>query len=233
MPDARALDAYLYGLGTQSQPLREAARKAIQAISAEVLPEIEKRIDGAGLSPQTVAQLQKIYPKEKSPRLHRVQVRKLEPAAYLEFALRNAGDAARGKRLFADPKGVACAKCHRVAGEGGEVGPDLSGIGLQYPKKELAEQVLFPSQKVREGYQQVIVRTKDGLVASGAVKSESAEELVLVDAEARIRRLRKTDIDQRKASALSLMPEGLAAGFSLQDFADLLAYLESLKSPPK
>jgi putative heme-binding domain-containing protein len=180
-----------------------------------------------------VAQLQKVYSKEKSPRIHAASGRKFDPAAYLEFAMKNPGDAERGRQIYVDPKGLACLKCHRVRGEGGEVGPDHSGIGLQFTRRELAEQILYPSAKVREGYQQVVVRMKDGRILSGAVKSESGDDLVLVDADALSHRLRKNDIDQRKTSELSLMPEGLAAALSPQDFADLVTYVESLKDKPK
>jgi len=65
------------------------------------------------------------------------------------------------------------------------------------------------------------------------VKSESAEELLLVDPETRLHRVRKSDIDQRKTSAPSLMPDGLAAGLSPQDFSDLVSFLESLRDKPK
>ncbi len=233
MPDLRAVDAYLYGIGSQNQPLRDACRKAVQAIAAEALPEVERRVESRSLSPQAVAQLQKVYSKRKSAKIHAAPARKFDPAAYLEFAMKNAGDVGRGRRIYFDPKGLACMKCHRVRGEGGEVGPDHSGIGLQFPRKELAEQILYPSAKVREGYQQVVVKTKDGRIVSGAVRSETAEELVLLDAETFLHKLRKGDIEQRKTSALSLMPDGLAQALSPQDFSDLVSFLESLRDKPK
>jgi putative heme-binding domain-containing protein len=233
MPDARAIDAYLFGLGTQNAPLRDACRKAVQEIAAEALPEIERRLEAKLLPPAAVGQLQRVYSKERSPKLHAAATRKFDPAAYLEFAMKNAGDAERGRKIYFDPKGLACFKCHRVRGEGGEVGPDHSGIGLQFPRKELAEQILYPSAKVREGYQQVVVRMKDGRIVSGAVKSESPDELVLIDAELVFHKVRKGDIEARRTSELSLMPDGLAAGLSPQDFSDLVSFLESLRAPPK
>ncbi|RPH49596.1 MAG: dehydrogenase, partial [Planctomycetota bacterium] len=143
------------------------------------------------------------------------------------------GDAARGRPLFHDLQGLACIKCHRVDGAGGEIGPDLSHIGSQYSRPELAESVVFPSRKIREGYQQVKVMTRSGRIVAGAIKGETAEDLTLQDAEGTKHTLAKTEIEKRASSELSLMPEGLHGGLSMRDFADLISYLESLKAPKK
>ena len=75
--------------------------------------------------------------------------------------------------------------------------------------------------------------TADGRVLSGLVRSESGEALVLRDAEGRDHEIRKADIEERKSGAASLMPEGMQVGLSPQDFADLIAYLESLRAAPE
>ena len=59
---------------------------------------------------------------------------------------------AQAEKLMADAKGVACARCHRVKGEGGEVGPDLSDIGGKFDRDGLIEAVLEPSRQIVEGY---------------------------------------------------------------------------------
>jgi putative heme-binding domain-containing protein len=68
---------------------------------------------------------------------------------------------------------------------------------------------------------------------AGRFLGETAEELTLMDAEGKRHAMRKPEIEQRKESELSLMPEGLNTGLSLQDFADIVSYLESLKEAPK
>jgi putative membrane-bound dehydrogenase-like protein len=151
-----------------------------------------------------------------------------DPAPYAEFAARTKGDAARGRALFSDAK-TACVRCHRIHGQGGEVGPDLAGVGTKYGRPSLIESVLYPSRQIAEGYAQTQVRMQDGRVLAGLVKSETADELVLVDAEAKVQRLRKADVDARRLSDRSLMPDGLASALSLQEFADLIAFLESLQ----
>ena len=147
---------------------------------------------------------------------------------YATFAMGTKGDAARGRVLFADSK-TACVRCHRVQGQGGDVGPDLAGIGTKYGRPSLIESVLYPSKQIAEGYAQTQVRMLDGRVVAGLVRSETTEELVLIDSDAKLNRLKKADIDVRRLSERSLMPDGVAAALRLQDFADLIAFLESLQ----
>src|SRR5262249_31371331 len=129
---------------------------------------------------------------------------------------------------FNDGK-VGCARCHRIQGQGGQIGPDLAGIGTKYGRPSLIESVLYPSRQIAEGYAQTLVRTKGGDVVAGLVRSESADGLTLVDAEGKLHALRKADLDARRLGERSLMPDGLQASMSLQDFADLIAFLASLQ----
>jgi putative heme-binding domain-containing protein len=77
------------------------------------------------------------------------------------------------------------------------------------------------------------VLTKSGNVIAGRFLGDSGDELTLMDAEGKRHQIKKGDIDQKKEAELSLMPEGLNTGLSLQDFADIVSYLESLKEAPK
>jgi len=173
------------------------------------------------------------YPAPRKGRLFEAKPQKLDPKVYAEFAKKTAGDAARGKALFSDPKGVACIKCHKLGGEGGEVGPDLTGVGLKYAKDHFIESLLYPSAKILDGYKQTMVLTKSGVVVAGRFMGETPDELLLLDAEGKRHAIKKPEIEQRKESDISLMPEGLNTGLSLQDFADIIAFLEALKEPPK
>ena len=167
------------------------------------------------------------YPTPQSGRLFDAKPQKLDPKAYAEFARKTPGDAARGRALFADPKGVACIKCHKVAGEGGDVGPDLTGVGVKYGRDHFVESVLYPSAKILDGYKQTMVLTKGGVVLAGRFMGETPEELNLMDAEGKRHAVRKADIDQRKESDLSLMPEGLVDTLSEEEILDLIAYVRS------
>jgi len=160
-------------------------------------------------------------------------VKQIDPAAYLAFAKKTTGDAAKGKALFADLKGLACAKCHKVSGgEGGEVGPDLAGVGAKYNRDVLIESMLFPSKQILDGYQQTVIDTVDGKKIMGIVRGESPTEITLIDIENKKHTIKKDDVEARKLSNLSAMPEGLHNGLSLEDFAHVIGYLESLKEKP-
>jgi putative heme-binding domain-containing protein len=152
------------------------------------------------------------------------------PEDYDRFARTARGDAGRGRALFADPRRLACAGCHRVRGEGSDVGPDLSDVGGKFDRAQLVESVLYPSRQIVEGYRPTVVALRDGRVVAGVVKEESAEVLTLADAEGRRQVVRKSEIEERKLGDASIMPQELASRSTLEEFADLIAYLESLRS---
>src|SRR5262249_53446798 len=87
---------------------------------------------------------------------------KYDLEAFRAFARKSPGDADRGRKLFADAKGLACVKCHAVAGQGGAVGPDLAGIGLKYQPEDLMTSVLEPSKVIAQGYETINISTKAG-----------------------------------------------------------------------
>ena len=154
---------------------------------------------------------------------------KLDTAVYWDYGMKHNGAATHGRQLFNDLKGVSCVKCHSIAGVGGKVGPDLQGIGAKYPREELIRSVLEPSARVAEGYQVTIVATDSGRVYHGIVKSDTQEALELIDADGKTIRIRANEIEQRTKSGISLMPNGLKDGMTLDDFADIIAYLQSLR----
>src|SRR5262249_32892448 len=154
MPDVRALDAYLEGLGGKDAILREACLKAIERIRDEALPRIEARVDQ--LRPIAITQLRRIYSDHAAAakgRLLGLSASTPSADAYMVFARDHMGDEARGRALFHEPNALGCLKCHRVSGSGGDVGPDLSTVGNQLDRAKLAESVLDPSRAIREGYQ--------------------------------------------------------------------------------
>ena len=136
----------------------------------------------------------------------------------------------RGRALFVDPKRLACTRCHRVRGEGGEIGPDLSDVGGKFNRDLLIESVFEPSRQIVEGYRPAVVATAQGRVLSGVVKDESAAALTLVDADGKRQSIRKSDIESRKVSDTSIMPAVLPSSLTRQEFADLILYLETLRS---
>ena len=149
--------------------------------------------------------------------------------AFRRFAQSRKGQPERGRALFSDLKGLACIKCHSVGGQGGAVGPELTSVGAKYPKDEIITAVLYPSSKISSGYEPVVISLVDGRVVTGIIKGETGNEIEIEDADAKRLKFAKDEIDDRKKSDVSLMPNGLAEGLSREDFTDLVSYLETLK----
>ncbi len=233
-PDARAIDALLDGLSSRNPTDRNAAHLAIRSIKDKVLEAVNEK---AGLlSSQALTELRHIYAGNKQAEAGPIFAKQIKHFAleeYLEAAVKLSGDPERGRKLFAEPGGVNCTVCHRVAGQGNVIGPDLSSAGAQFDRRTLAEAILYPSKAVREGYQQVIIEMDDDQVISGVVKGETADTLTLRDNSGVEHKVPRASIKSRHNSALSLMPDGLQAALSLEEFADLVAYLASLKGEPQ
>ena len=130
------------------------------------------------------------------------------------------GDATRGKEIFKKE----CAKCHTHSGEGGKVGPDLTGMAA-LPKSELIVHILDPSRSVEGNFLQYTVSTVDGRVLSGLLAGETKTSLDLLDAEGKKQTLLREDIEELTASKKSIMPEGFEKSVPTEGLADLLQFL--------
>ncbi|MDR3635859.1 MAG: ThuA domain-containing protein [Isosphaeraceae bacterium] len=130
------------------------------------------------------------------------------------------GDASHGKEIFKRE----CAKCHTHAGEGGKVGPDLTGMAA-HPKSELLVHILDPSRSVEGNFLQYTVSTTDGRILNGLLASETKTSIDLLDAEGKKQTILREDIDELASSKKSLMPEGFEKSVPPQGLADLLQFL--------
>jgi putative heme-binding domain-containing protein len=149
--------------------------------------------------------------------------------ALRQAAMNRGGNAERGKAVYSSAQ-AKCATCHKVRGQGGDVGPDLSQVGGKLDRTHLIESILDPSAEIPQGYHATVVQTKAGLVFTGIVKGESSTALKLLDAEGKEITVPLRDIEVRQVSKVSLMPAGLADGMTPADFCDLIAYLEGLRT---
>src|SRR4030067_233232 len=92
--------------------------------------------------------------------------------------------AKEGEKVFVDePRPVTCGKCHVVNGKGKKVGPELTGIGAIQTAEYFLESILKPSAKIVKGYETMFVITTDGIAYNGLIKSETEQELVLLQEE--------------------------------------------------
>ena len=155
----------------------------------------------------------------------------LPKEAYAGYALHNTGTAARGRKWFSEAAGPGCIRCHRVNGEGGITGPDLSSIGSKYNRAQLIDAVLYPSRQISPGYHQTFITTKNGETTAGLIQREDDATLTLLEESGQELAIKKSQITQRKPSKVSPMPEGLHAAWSQREFCDVIEFLESLKAP--
>ncbi len=121
-----------------------------------------------------------------------------------------------------------CGPCHKLYGEGGTMGPDLTGsnrANLEY----VLSNVLNPSGEVQDAYKMVIVTTRDGRTHSGNVASETDRQLTLRVVGRDPIAINKADIQAREATSASMMPPGLFDPLSDREVIDLVAYLRTLE----
>ncbi|MCI0349875.1 MAG: c-type cytochrome, partial [Acidobacteriales bacterium] len=138
--------------------------------------------------------------------------------AKLEPSVAKAGNLENGKQVFAQNCGV----CHKINGDGREVGPDLTGMGV-HGVHELLTHILDPNRFVEENYMATSIETKDDEVLDGIVVRENRSGVVLrnnlTDTE-----VKTSDIKSRRSTGRSLMPEGFEA-LGEEALRDMLAYL--------
>ncbi|MFP6613097.1 MAG: c-type cytochrome, partial [Pirellulales bacterium] len=149
----------------------------------------------------------------------------IEPAKILSLA----ADAARGKAVFFATAGVQCQNCHRINGQGREVGPDLSAVGKKLTKEKLLENILFPSREIDPKFRAFLVETGEGKIFTGLLVEKTAKEVVLRDTKGEVIRVPATQVEHMTPQLQSIMPDLLLRDMTAQQVADLIAFLASLQ----
>lgn len=120
-----------------------------------------------------------------------------------------------------------CAACHKLYDRGGAIGPELTGsnrANLDY----ILTNIIEPSAEIPEGYQMVMITTRDGRTYAGNIASESDRQLTLrIVGQTEPVALSKADIQSRDVAPVSMMPEGLLGTLTEQEVVDLIAYLRT------
>jgi putative heme-binding domain-containing protein len=139
------------------------------------------------------------------------------------------GDPGRGRELFFKSAGLQCISCHRIAGQGSTLGPDLSAIGKKYGRGQILESILEPSKSVDPAYVTYLAETKDGQVFTGILGQKTAEWVVLKAVGDKEIRLPAGEVQTLVPQKNSLMPELLLRDLTVQQAADLVDFLAGLK----
>ncbi len=157
------------------------------------------------------------------------RVQRLGTAIDPEMLLSVAGDADRGRTLFAESAALQCRSCHAVGGRGGAVGPALDRVGARLDRRQILESLLEPSKTIAPEYRTWVAVTDDGRSVTGLLVRRTDDEVSIVDAAGKRTDLPAATIDELDPLPTSLMPEHLLRDLTAAQAADLLAYLESLR----
>lgn len=134
-----------------------------------------------------------------------------------------AGDAARGRAVFVRGGCVGCHQGRRA------LGPDLAGSAGRFSRDDLFTSILLPNRDVSPRYQTTLIQTVGGRVYTGLVVYDSVDGLTLRTGTNQTIRVEAAEIEYRARRPESLMPAGLLKGLVDRDFADLYAYLRTLR----
>lgn len=184
--------------------LTSAQASAIDRLGDEAISALLEEVWGRPLRPTSEARIQRI-----------AEVRGILPEG-------DKGVAARGRPVFLKN----CATCHQLFGDGAALGPELNGAdrgNLDF----LLTSILDPSAQIRGEYQAVQVALTDGRVLLGLVADKTEQGITLIDANRQLTRIPKADIEEIKASSVSLMPDGILDNLSDSEIRDLFRYLQS------
>jgi len=147
-------------------------------------------------------------------------------SGWLELLSRG-GDADAGWRVFFGVRGGRCGSCHRYEGRGAAIGPDLTLVGKRMSAERLVQSILQPSREIAPQFVPWLLLTADGRVRTGLSQgvSEDGSRERFVDAEGKPFEVELSDIEERRASPKSIMPEDLEKTLTVQQLRDLFALL--------
>jgi len=160
--------------------------------------------------------------KAARPLLESSRSERAKVISQFKAALERPGDAARGRKVFES----ICAKCHKLAGIGADVGPDLATVRHQ-PKQVLLEAILDPSMAISQGFESYVVETVSGGVLDGVMGPQTPSAITLRREEGRQEVIQRKDIKSMYVASLSAMPADLEKQIDVGQMSDLLEFLKS------
>jgi putative heme-binding domain-containing protein len=151
-------------------------------------------------------------PREKQGRINAISI----------LLTKGPGHSSNGRALFTKH----CAICHRLYGEGNQIGPDLTAADRK-DLRVLLPNVVDPSAVVRPEFRAYNVVLHDGRILAGLLADSNNETLTVLDAKNQRMVVKRADVEELKPSEQSLMPENVLAPLDNQQIRDLFAYLRS------
>ena len=189
-----------------------------------LLVAVEKQqIKPAELSPAARATLQRLPDPALRARAGKLFVStgsRQEAITRYQPALTLRGEAARGHDVYR----TICSACHRKGDEGRDIGPNLATVGAWSPE-QLLTNILDPNREVAPNFMLYTVELKDGRTLAGVIAAETETGVTLKSLDGAEQSLARSEIATLKATGSSPMPEGLEAAVSIQQMADVIAFL--------
>ncbi|MCA9083458.1 MAG: PQQ-dependent sugar dehydrogenase [Planctomycetaceae bacterium] len=170
--------------------------------------------------------------KQSSPEVHNLFLR-FQSAEYqaqiqqpldVTAILNTTGRASDGAALFADRR-LQCTTCHRIANQGGQVGPALDSVGRRLTKTQILDSIINPSSQINPEFATWTIVSTDGRVLSGLLVERTDDHISLRTVRNETTVVPRSDVEEFIRQTTSLMPDRLLAGLTTQQIADLLAYL--------
>lgn len=203
----------------------------------DMLAAVEQgRVDRKDLSADIVRQLRDLNNADVTKQVEKVwgsvrttPAEKLVQIAKYKGVVQKQGrrdDAMAGRAIFAR----TCQQCHTLYGEGGKIGPDLTGSNrgdIDY----ILHNILDPNAEIPLDYKTSTIEMKDDRVITGIIKQQTEQVITIASANETLSLPRK-DVASIRASELSMMPEGLIEQFSENEVRDLIAYLATKAQVP-
>jgi putative heme-binding domain-containing protein len=140
-----------------------------------------------------------------------------------QASLKIKGDPKKGLEVFRKN----CATCHRLAGVGVTVGPDIADTERTKTHEQLLLDILNPNAAIDANYISYEVTLRNAKVLTGLIAAETAASLTLKRAENQTDTVLRQDIEQVRSTGQSLMPEGLEKTINVEEMADLLGFLKN------
>ena len=226
----------IMGLSPGNKDDRKLLFELTTADSAEVADEALRALRGFDLTEAEKQQLTQLSATLQGPRKElaqrvlarnppRDQPKPEDTAAWLAL-VEGEGNPQAGERIFYHKRVGGCFRCHEFEGRGYQIGPDLTNIGRTMTRERLVQSIVDPSREIAPMFTNWTILTTGGDVKTGIhVGDEVDGRIKFADANGRVFHVHPNDIDRRRPSSQSVMPEGQVENLTRQELRDLLAFL--------
>jgi putative heme-binding domain-containing protein len=154
-------------------------------------------------------------------------IAQLDAKVVTAAALKGRGNVKLGQKLFTQQ---GCVACHAVDLAAEQKGPYLGASGAKFPREYLIDSILDPNKVVAQGFQTVVIQMKDDSEQMGFVTGEADGVITLRNIAGQVSKIKRADVRNQRHQPQSMMPAGLAAGLTVEEFTALIEYMVTLKS---